>query len=129
MGIQNIQEAKKAWQKAFNFYNSALELDGNAANAKANIQLLNGQIEQKDKISYYNDSRKVWRDIDGDGMIQQNEPPLRGFVFWDKDNIRIQRNKRNLESIPMKTVIFYSNGFHLLIPPKFISDRSSQIKI
>ena len=62
-----------------------MELDGNA-NAKANIQLLNGQIEQKIKSLITTIRGKVWRDIDGDGMIQQNEPPLRGFVFWDKDN-------------------------------------------
>lgn len=82
---QNVSEASKAWKKALEFYNSAYKVNG-YDKALTNMESLGEQIEGRIKSLISTIYGKVWRDINGDGIIQENEPGLKGLVFWDKNN-------------------------------------------
>ncbi|MDG1138390.1 MAG: VWA domain-containing protein [Opitutales bacterium] len=82
---QNVSEARKAWEKALGFYESAYELNGNEK-ASLNLISLKEQIEKRIQAFVCLIKGTMWKDINGDGIIQKNEPGLRGIIFWDKDN-------------------------------------------
>ena len=39
----------------------------------------------KDQFDDLPNDRSFWRDLNGDGKAQGNEPSLKGFVYWDKN--------------------------------------------
>ncbi|MEC7401626.1 MAG: hypothetical protein VX821_06490, partial [Verrucomicrobiota bacterium] len=81
---QNVGEARRSWEKALKFYDAAFQLDGNEK-ASANLASLKQQIEKRIQSLVSKVTGKIWRDLNGDGNSQKNEPGLKGFVFWDKD--------------------------------------------
>ena len=82
---QNVSAARKSWNQALSFYESASQLDGNEK-AQINLESLQNQITQRIEKLVTVLSGKVWRDINGDGIPQDDEPPIEAKVFWDKDN-------------------------------------------
>ena len=82
---QNVTEARKTWEKALGFYESAYELDGNEK-ASLNLNSLKDQIEKRIQSFVCLIKGKIWKDRNGDGLLQKNEPGLKGIIFWDKDN-------------------------------------------
>ncbi len=81
---QDVREARKTWEKALGYYQAAFALDGNAK-ASANLASLKNQIQDRIQSLVSKMTGKIWRDLNGDGKVQENEPSLKGFVFWDKD--------------------------------------------
>ena len=82
---QNVSEAREFWEKAIKYYENASQLDGNEK-AKVNLESLQNQITQRIEKLVTLLSGKVWRDINGDGIPQDDEPAIEAKVFWDKDN-------------------------------------------
>ncbi len=82
---QNVSAARKSWNQALSFYESASQLDGNEK-AQINLDSLQNQITQRIEKLVTVLSGKVWRDINGDGIPQDDEPAIEAKVFWDKDN-------------------------------------------
>ena len=81
---KNIVEARKAWERAIEYYESSSLIDGNVK-AKQNLDSLNKQIQERINALLCKISGKIWRDINGDGKPQKTEPDLQGYVYWDKD--------------------------------------------
>ena len=85
LDTQNVAEARKAWTQAINFYNSSIELNDNPK-AVNNLKSLERQIEQRIQSLVSIIKGFIWRDLNGDGIVQSEEPTLNGKVYWDKDN-------------------------------------------
>ncbi len=81
---RNVMEARKAWEQSKKYYESSSQIDGNEK-ANQNLSTLNQQIIERINSLICIISGKVWRDLNGDGKPQKNEPNLKGFIFWDKD--------------------------------------------
>ena len=81
---QNVSKARESWKRALRHYKDAFQLNGNKK-AADNLDSLQKQIEQRIQNLVSIISGRIWRDINGDGELQQNEPFLRGCVYWDKD--------------------------------------------
>ena len=81
---RNVMEARKAWEKSKQHYVSSSQIDGNEK-AVQNLATLNQQISERINALICKISGKIWRDLNGDGKPQKNEPNLSGFIFWDKD--------------------------------------------
>jgi tetratricopeptide (TPR) repeat protein len=81
---RNVMEARKAWEKSKQHYVSSSQIDGNKK-AIQNLATLNQQISDRINALICKISGKIWRDLNGDGKPQKNEPNLSGFIFWDKD--------------------------------------------
>ena len=82
---QNVSEARKTWNKALAYYDSAFQLNGNQK-AAANLESLKKQIQERIQSLVTVISGIIWRDMNGDGKVQKIEPRLKGIIFWDKDN-------------------------------------------
>ena len=82
---QNVSEARRVWEEAIKYYESAFQLDGNLK-ASNNLSSLKRQIEERINSLVSEIKGVVWRDINGDGIPQKNEKRLKAKVFWDKNN-------------------------------------------
>jgi Ca-activated chloride channel family protein len=82
---QNVSEARRVWEEAIKYYESAFQLDGNLK-ASNNLSSLKRQIEERINSLVSEIKGVVWRDINGDGIPQKNENRLKAKVFWDKNN-------------------------------------------
>ena len=94
---RNVMEARKAWEKSKKYYESSSQIDGNEK-ANQNLTSLNQQILERINSLICKITGKVWRDLNGDGKPQKNEPDLKGFVFWDKDG-NGEHNQTNEPSV------------------------------
>lgn len=81
---RNVGAARIAWETARKNYESSIQINGNDK-AKQNLTSLNQQIQERINALICKISGKIWRDINGDGKPQDKEPPLQGYVFWDRD--------------------------------------------
>jgi len=81
---QDVIEARKAWKMAAEKYRMAAQLDANPQ-ALANLESLENQIRERIEEQISRFQGVVWRDIDGNGKQDKNEPTLRSVIFWDKD--------------------------------------------
>ncbi|MBT3637389.1 MAG: VWA domain-containing protein [Opitutae bacterium] len=81
---RDVGQARKTWEKALGYYRNASLLDGNKK-ADDNLASLKKQLEERIKSMICQMSGRMWRDLNGDGKAQGNEPALKGFVYWDKD--------------------------------------------
>jgi hypothetical protein len=66
------------------YYRNASLLDGNKK-ADDNLASLKKQLVERIKSMICQMTGGIWRDLNGDGKAQGNEPTLKGFVYWDKD--------------------------------------------
>ena len=82
---QNVMQARKSWNKALKYYESAIEVDGNSK-ASQNLEFLKTQIENRINAMVSIINGVIWRDRNGDGLVQKNEERLQAKVFWDKNN-------------------------------------------
>ena len=82
---QNVSKARETWDKAINYYESAYQLDGNLK-ASSNLNSLKKQIEERINSLVCIIRGVIWRDINGDDRVQENESRLSAKVFWDKNN-------------------------------------------
>lgn len=82
---QDVAQAREAWTKALSFYEESYKLNDNNK-ASSNLNSLKNQIERRINALVSKIRGKIWRDINGDGLIQKSEPGLQGIIFWDKDN-------------------------------------------
>ena len=82
---QNVMRARKSWNKALGYYESAFEVDGNTK-AYENLESLKTQIENRINTMVATVNGIIWRDINGDGQFQKHEERLQAKVFWDKNN-------------------------------------------
>jgi Ca-activated chloride channel family protein len=82
---QDVTQAREAWDKALSFYEESYKLNENDK-ASSNLNSLKNQIEKRINALVSKIRGKIWRDINGDGLIQKSEPGLQGIIFWDKDN-------------------------------------------
>lgn len=81
---QNVAKARESWKQALEYYEHAIQLDGNKK-ASENLNSLKRQIEERIRSLVTTFIGGIWRDLNGDGKIQKDEPFLNGYVFWDKD--------------------------------------------
>lgn len=81
---KNISRARKSWEQAMKHYEAASLLDGNPK-ANSNLNLLKKQLTERITTLICQITGKIWRDVNGDGQKQKEEPDLQGFVYWDKD--------------------------------------------
>ena len=95
---QNVNMARKTWERALEFYESAYNLDGNEK-ANRNFLSLQKQIEERINSLVCLIYGTIWWDRNGDGERQGHEPFLKGSVFWDKDG-NGEHNKSNEPSLP-----------------------------
>ncbi len=65
-------------------YEAASLLDGNLK-ANLNLDSLKKQLTERINALICMMTGKMWRDLNGDGQKQKEEPDLQGFVYWDKD--------------------------------------------
>ena len=84
LDAQDVISARKAWEEALENYNAAMSLNGNPK-AEQNRENLRQQLEERIKALISRISGIVWRDIDGNGRPQGNEPRLVAKVYWDKN--------------------------------------------
>jgi len=82
---QNVSAARKSWNQALSFYESAAQLDGNT-NARTNLNSLKKQIDERIESLVTKLYGKVWRDLNGDGLPQEDEPCIPANIFWDKND-------------------------------------------
>jgi len=82
---QNVSAARKSWNLALSYYESAAQLDDNAK-AKINLESLKNQIDQRIESMVTKLYGKVWRDLNGDGLPQEDEPCIPANIFWDKND-------------------------------------------
>ena len=82
---QDVNRARSSWEKAKEFYSSSLSINGNSI-AKENLQYLNQQITDKIEAFVSKIQGIVWRDINGNGQQDSNEPLLSAKVFWDRNS-------------------------------------------
>ena len=82
---QNVMQARQSWNKALEHYESAFKLDGNSK-ASENFESLKTQIENRINAMVSVVNGIIWRDRNGDHLIQENEERLQAKVFWDKNN-------------------------------------------
>lgn len=82
---QDVSQARSTWEKAREYYNSALSIDGNQL-AKDNLDSLNQQIQERIESLVSKIKGIVWRDLNGNGKVDPDEPPLQSIVYWDRNN-------------------------------------------
>ena len=82
---QNVNEARKSWEKAREFYSAASQIDANPL-AEKNLDSLNDQIQNRIESLVSKIQGLVWRDINGNGKREENEPLLQARIFWDKND-------------------------------------------
>ncbi len=82
---QDVSQARSTWEKAREYYSSALSIDGNQL-AKDNLDSLNQQIQERIESLVSKIKGLVWRDINGNGKVDPEEPPLKSIVYWDRNN-------------------------------------------
>ena len=82
---QDVNRARSSWEKAKEFYSSSLSINGNSI-AKENLQYLNQQITDKIEAFVSKIQGIVWRDVNGNGQQDSNEPLLSAKVFWDRNS-------------------------------------------
>ena len=82
---QNVTEARKSWEKARKFYSAASQIDANPL-AEKNLDSLNDQIQNRIESLVSKIQGLVWRDINGNGKREENEPLLKAKIFWDKND-------------------------------------------
>jgi Ca-activated chloride channel family protein len=82
---QDVKRARSSWENAKEFYSSSLSINGNSI-AKENLQYLNQQITDKIEAFVSKIQGVVWRDINGNGQQDSNEPLLSANVFWDRNS-------------------------------------------
>ena len=82
---QNVTNAKKSWEKAREYYKNSLEIDTNAS-VQNNLESLNDQIRDRIEPLISKVEGLVWRDINGNGKWEENEPRLKATIFWDKND-------------------------------------------
>jgi Ca-activated chloride channel family protein len=90
---RNVMQARRAWEQSKQHYISSSQIDGNKKAAQ-NLASLNQQIKDRINTLICKISGKIWRDLNGDGKPQKNEPDLKGYIFWDKDG-NGEHNKTN----------------------------------
>ena len=78
-------QARMSWNRALEYYGSAFEINGNSK-ASENLASLKAQIENRIKKMVSMINGRIWRDSNGDGILQKNEKRLHAKVFWDKNN-------------------------------------------
>ncbi len=81
---RDVGQARMAWEKALGHYRNASLLDGNKK-ADDNLSSLQKQLEERINSMICRMTGSFWRDLNGDGKAQGNEPSLKGFVYWDKN--------------------------------------------
>ena len=81
---KNVSQARKSWEQSLKNYQAAALLDGNPK-ANLNLDSLNKQLTERINALICLMTGKIWRDLNGDGQKQKEEPDLQGFVYWDKD--------------------------------------------
>ncbi|MEK9771986.1 MAG: VWA domain-containing protein [Opitutae bacterium] len=81
---QNVNHARKAWEKAREFYSSAFSINGHSL-AEENLASLNKQIQERIESVVCKIEGIVWRDINGNGKAETNEPRLQALVYWDRN--------------------------------------------
>ena len=82
---QDVTNAKKSWEKAREYYKNSLEIDTNAS-VQNNLESLNDQIRDRIEPLISKIEGLVWRDINGNGRWEENEPRLKATIFWDKND-------------------------------------------
>ncbi len=82
---KDVANAKNAWNSALEKYQAASLLDGNPK-ADENLASLRKQLEERIQSMICKMTGKIWRDLNGDGRIQKDEPELQGVVYWDKNS-------------------------------------------
>ena len=82
---QDVNRARSTWEKAREFYRSSLSIKRNAM-AEENLNHLNEQIRDRIESLVCKIQGIVWRDINGNGLQDSNEPLLEAKVFWDRDS-------------------------------------------
>jgi Ca-activated chloride channel family protein len=82
---QDVNQARKAWEKSRSFYSDAISVDQHSM-AEENLRLLEEQIEKRIDALVCKIQGIVWRDINGNGKPDENEPRLNSVVFWDRDS-------------------------------------------
>jgi len=82
---QNVNEARKSWEKAREFYSAASQIDANPL-AEKNLDSLNDQIQNRIESLVSKIQGLVWRDINGNGKREENERLLPARIFWDKND-------------------------------------------
>ena len=93
---KNVEQARKSWEQAMKHYEAASLLDGNPK-ANLNLDSLKKQLTDRIQSMICLMTGKIWRDLNGDGKRQKEEPDLQGFVYWDKDG----NGEHNASSEPM----------------------------
>jgi len=81
---RDVGQARQTWEKALGYYQNASLLDGNKK-ADENLASLKKQLEERINSMICQMTGGIWRDLNGDGKPQDNEPSLKGLVYWDKD--------------------------------------------
>ncbi len=82
---QDVNQARKAWEKAKGFYTDAFSINGNFL-AEENLNSLNNQIQERIESLLCKIEGMVWRDLNGNGQVDKREPGLESIVFWDRDD-------------------------------------------
>jgi len=98
---QNVKQAREAWRKAREFYSSAFSINGHTL-AEENLASLNNQIQERIESLVCKIEGIVWRDINGNGKVENHEPRLSSIVYWDRNN-NGEHNKTNEPSIRSDT--------------------------
>lgn len=82
---QDVNQARSSWEKARELYSAAYSIDGNTL-AEENLTSLNDQIQERIESMVCRIQGIVWRDINGNGRTDKDEPSLKSTVFWDRDS-------------------------------------------
>lgn len=82
LDVRDVATARKAWEQADQKYAAAAAIDANPM-AKTNRDELNRQLRERIEKLIARVAGLVWRDINGDGQPQEDEPLLPSRIYWD----------------------------------------------
>lgn len=82
LDVRDVAAARKAWKLADEKYAAAAAIDANPM-AKTNRDELNRQLRERIEKLIARVAGLVWRDVNGDGRPQDDEPRLPSRVYWD----------------------------------------------
>ena len=77
---------RKSWEKAREYYSAALRRLTPTRQSENNLESLNDQIRDRIESLVSKIQGLVWRDINGNGKREENEPLLKARIFWDKND-------------------------------------------
>ncbi len=81
---QDVIQARQCWNRARKHYVDASAL--NSSKASANLEFLDRQLKERIERRVCFIQGKVWRDLDGNGSQESEEPGLKALVFWDRND-------------------------------------------